>query len=150
MSLSQLCNCNFGSTKLNATGSFGVGYTLLDATGSIASARTTAGVYQTAPGIYAANVSFPDDFHGQILWDTGTTFMTASYATEQYNVEANDPSVARNVSFIRDMTGGRWQIESNMMKFYAEDNVTLVAEFELFDDAGVPTMDAVFERLKKP
>lgn len=143
MPLSQLKNVNFGRTKLNATGSLGVGYQLLDVTGSIVSPRTTAGVYQTAPGIYAAYVPFPDNFKGQILWDTGTHyFLTASYAAEEYNGEAN------KIDQIYDIQFGRWRIVGNQMIFFKEDNSTEVARFNLFDDAGNPTMDAVFERIK--
>jgi hypothetical protein len=94
MSLQQVRNCNFGRLKANATGSSGVGFTLLDTTGSIVLSRTTSGVYQTAPGIYGAYIEFPDDFRGQILWDTGAAFATTFYATEAYNVEENDPKVA--------------------------------------------------------
>lgn len=294
MPLSQLRNVNFGRTRLNATGSTGVGYQLLDETGAVESARTTTGVYQTAPGIYAAYISFPDDFRGQVLWDTGTTFPSTFYATEQYNVEENDPRVASihaqttyvsgtvsgisssidavanvlnvvsgnvdnvfdvltqvsgNVDQINDttlqtfstvssmqsqvtqmsgtindiydivfdlsgtitslsssanilsssvyaisssatlisasaaiidnsvsmlsgaiadlagITGtlgnietkvdrlidiqyGRWFIDNNQMIFYKEDNVTEVARFDLFDENGNPTMDAVFDRVK--
>lgn len=252
MPLSQLRNVNFGRTRLNATGSTGVGYQLLDETGTVQSSRTTTGVYQTAPGIYAAYISFPDNFRGQVLWDTGTAFLTASYATEQYNVEENDPRVAltyANTNYITssvdyisstlhvvsgtissiqtqvtqmsgtlnnvydlvfDLSGtinilsssvnaisssatlisssaaiidnsvsmlsgaiadlagitgtlgsieskidrlvnieyGRWHIINNQMIFYKEDNTTEVARFNLFDDSGNPTMDAVFERVK--
>jgi hypothetical protein len=144
MPLSQLRNVNFGRTRLNATGSSGVGYQLLDTSGGVVSSRTTTGVYQTAPGIYAAYVSFPDDFRGQILWDTGTTFVTASYATEQYNYEENNP----RVDSIYDVQFGRWRIVGDQMLFYKEDNATEIARFNLFDDAGNPTMDAVFERVK--
>jgi uncharacterized protein YoxC len=280
MPLSQLRNVNFGRTRLNATGSTGVGYQLLDETGSVQSSRTTTGVYQTAPGIYAAYITFPDNFRGQVLWDTGTTFPSTFYATEQYNVEENDPRVASvhaqttyisgatagisssvgsvisvlsqvsgNVDQINDttlqtfstvssmqsqvtqmsgtindiydivfdlsgtitslsssanilsssvyaisssatlisasaaiidnsvsmlsgaiaelagITGtlgnietkvdrlidiqyGRWFIDNNQMIFYKEDNVTEVARFDLFDENGNPTMDAVFDRVK--
>ena len=144
MPLSQLRNVNFGRTRLNATGSSGVGYQLLDTSGGVVSSRTTTGVYQTAPGIYAAYVSFPDNFRGQILWDTGTTFVTASYATEQYNYEENNPKV----DSIYDVQFGRWRIVGDQMLFYKEDNATEIARFNLFDDAGNPTMDAVFERVK--
>lgn len=105
MPLQQLRNVNFGRLRLNATGASGVGYQLLDETGAVSAARTTAGVYQTAPGIYAAYVSFPDNFRGQILWDTGTVFATASYATEQYNVEENDPRIATIDDNVRYLTG---------------------------------------------
>lgn len=158
MALSQLKNVNFGRTRLNATGSLGVGYQLLDTVGSVVSSRTTTGVYQTAPGIYAAYVSFPDNFRGQILWDTGTIFVTASYATEQYNYEENNPKVDSVYNVVTSMTGtlnsiydiqyGRWRIVGDQMIFYKEDNSTEVARFDLFDDAGNPTMDAVFERTR--
>jgi len=160
MTLSQLRNVNFGSNKANATGSLGVGYTLLDYAGSTVQARTTAGVYQllSGSGIYAAYISFPDGFRGQVMWDTGTAFSKTYYAAEQYNVEENDPRVAQthqmmmsvtgSIQFLRDMTAGRWIIENNQMKFYAEDNATLVAVFDLYDSAGVPSMDTVFERVK--
>lgn len=157
MALQQLRNCDFGSGKLNATGSSGVGYTLLDTTGAVAVARTTSGVVQIAPGIYSAYVSFPDDFRGQILWDTGTTFSSTYYATEQYNVEENDPKVASTYSAVTQISGtigsiydmqfGRWKILNDQMIFYKEDNVTEIARFDLFDESGNPTMDAVFERV---
>jgi hypothetical protein len=146
--------------KSNATGSTGVGYTLIDQNGTEIQARTVSGVYQTTSGsgIYAAYIPFPDGFHGQVVWDTGTAFTRKYYATEQYNVEENDPRVGEtlqmvstvtgSIQLIRDMTTGRWILENNQMKFFKEDNVTLVATFDLYDDAGVPTMDSVFERVK--
>ena len=158
MPLSQLRNVNFGRTRLNATGSTGVGYQLLDETGAVEVSRTTTGVYQTAPGIYAAYISFPDNFRGQVLWDTGTAFLTASYATEQYNVEENDPRVAdtntkvttmqTDMQRLIDIEYGRWKIIGNQMIFYKEDNSTVIATYNLFDDLGVPSMDAVFDRVK--
>ena len=158
MPLSQLRNVNFGRTRLNATGSTGVGYQLLDETGTVQTSRTTTGVYQTAPGIYAAYISFPDNFRGQVLWDTGTAFLTASYATEQYNVEENDPRVAdtntkvttmqTDMQRLIDIEYGRWKIIGNQMIFYKEDNSTVIATYNLFDDLGAPSMDAVFDRVK--
>lgn len=160
MSLLQVRNVNFGSRKSNATGSLGVGYTLVDNSGAEAQSRTTVGVYQilSGSGLYAANILFPDDFNGQVLWDTGVAFSKTYYAIEQYNVEENDPKVADtwqmvttitgSIKLLRDMTAGRWIIENDQMKFYAEDNTTLVATFDLFDDVGSPTMDSVFERVK--
>ena len=160
MPLSQLRNCNFGRSKANATGSTGVGYTLLNTAGAEVQARTTVGVYQltSGSGLYAAYISFPDSFRGQLMWDTGAAFPTSSYAVESYNVEENNPKVDDNwqmlnsitgsIGVIRDMTEGRWKIVSNQMIFYASDNVTEVARFDLFDDVGSPTMDAVFERTK--
>lgn len=60
MLLQQLRNVNFGRTRANATGSTGVGYTIMDVSGSVVSPRTTIGVYQleSGSGIYAAYVTF--------------------------------------------------------------------------------------------
>lgn len=160
MSIFQLRNCNFGIAGANATGSTGVGYTLLDTTGVTVSPRATAGVYQltSGSGLYAAYVSFPDAFHGQIMWDTGTAFVSASYAVEQYNVEENDPKISLTHGMVTQMSGalsdvyninfGRWKIIANQMIFYKDDNATELVRFNLFDELGVPSMDAIFERRK--
>lgn len=168
MPVLQLRNANFGSTRANVTGSLGVGYTVLDQAGNTVIPRTTVGVYQLASGsgLYAAYVSFPDSFHGQIMWDcpsiTGSVgqILSQSFATEQYNVEENDPKVASTWQIVNNMSGtlealydaqfGRWQIINNQMLFYAPDNVTLLATFNLFDESGAPTMDAVFQRVLVP
>jgi hypothetical protein len=47
-----------------------------------------------------------------------------------------------------DIQYGRWKIYDNQMIFYAEDNITEVARFNLFDENGVPTVDAVFDRVR--
>jgi len=160
MPLDQLRNSNFGSNKANATGSTGVGYTIMDASGSIVAPRTTVGVYQleSGSGLYAAYVNFPDSFRGQIMWDTGTAFATKSYAVEQYNVEENNPKIddidlrvtqmSGTMGQLYDIQFGRWHIIANQMVFYREDNVTEIARFNLFDENGAPSMDAVFERVK--
>jgi len=57
-------------------------------------------------------------------------------------------TVSSKIRSLYDMNFGRWKIVSNQMVFYKEDNVTVVATFNLFDDVGAPTMDAVFERVK--
>lgn len=172
MALDQLKNVNFGKNRANATGSTGVGYTVLDISGSIITPRTTTGVYQltSGSGLYAAYVSWPDDFRGQILWDTGTAFSATCYATEDYNVEQNDPlikdifdktcdisgtveqtftkmcAVSGAIADICHFTTGRWIISGNQMSFYRQDNVTRIAVFDLFDQDGNPSSDCVFER----
>ena len=176
--LQQLRLANFGKTKANATGSSGVGYQLIGYDGTTAMGRTTTGVYQSAPGIYAAYINFPDNFRGQILWDTGTIFPETYYASEQHNTEENLPDaiydklvdidtkveglgnsvtgsidikldvLSNKIDDIFHMTTGRWKIEQNQMIFYKDDNLTEVMRFDLFDDLGNPTMDAVFDRRK--
>lgn len=160
MPVSLVKSVNFGSSLANLTGSSGVGYAIFNTTGGVVSPRTTSGVYQlaTGSGIYAAYVTFPDTFHGHIFWDAPSGSITASYATEEFNVEANDPRVASTWEMVNSMTGtlqsvydigfGRWRIVNNQMLFYKADNTTLVATFDLYDSSGNPTMDGVFERRK--
>lgn len=163
--IQQLRNVNFGRSHADLTGSSGVGYSILDYSGSIVTPRTTTGVYQlmSGSGLYAAYIDFSDGFRGQIMWDcpafsgSGGSFQQ-TYATEGYNVEENDPKVAQTydavnsvtgtIQSIHDMNYGRWKLDktSNQMLFYAPDNVTLIATFNLFDDAGNPVFDGVFER----
>ena len=52
------------------------------------------------------------------------------------------------IAQLYDVQYGRWKIVSNQMIFYKEDNSTVVATYNLYDQGGVPTMDAVFERTK--
>jgi len=166
MPLTLLQNANFGRNRADVTGSTGVGYTVLDVAGAVVSPRTTTGVYQltSGSGIYAANVTYPDNFNGQILWDcpaiTGSMslILSKSFATEEQNVQANDPKVADTWQMVNSVTGsiqrlidsayGRWHIIGNQMNFYKEDNVTLVATYNLYDDLVAPSMDAVFQRIK--
>lgn len=54
--------------------------------------------------------------------------------------------IATDAAFIKQIEGGRWKIEANQMIFYASDNVTEVARFNLFDEARSPTMISPFDR----
>ncbi len=174
MSLSQVRNCNMGPFKGFLTGTSGVGYTLLNSDGSTEQFRTTVGVSEQFPGcgIYAASISFPDQFNGTILWDTGETI--PKFASEQYNTEENNPIVNKNnqllqqltgssdfitgsmgtlltnIEFLVDMEGGRWSINptTKKMTFYKDDNVTPIATFYLFDVNGNPSVDQVSTRYR--
>jgi hypothetical protein len=151
----KLLSVNFGKLKADALGPLGVGYQLLDRDGNELAARTTTGVYQTAPGIYAVMVSLSNNFVGHILWDTGSYFTSVSYASEHYNeIESLGDLynvVAEMDSRIQDiyhMQFGRWKIINKQMIFYKADNITEIARFDLFDDSGNPSAEAVFERVK--
>jgi hypothetical protein len=91
--LLQLMTSNFGAFKGNLTGASGVGYKLLSYDNTVVQPRTTTGVYQVtgSSGMYAAWVSFPDYFHGSIVWDTGD--VPILHAVEQFNYETANPNV---------------------------------------------------------
>lgn len=151
----QLKTSNFGKSKGGAVGTGGVGYKLLDRNGQVVVPRTTNGVYESAPGIYGAIVNIPDNFIGQIIWDTGTHFPEVFYASEEVKImHADDITqslsiMMSDISFLRAMTAGRWKITDDAhMVFYGEDNVTEVAKYELKDMEGKRSVLSTFERLK--
>jgi hypothetical protein len=158
MSLQQLRTVNFGRNRADATGSNGINYMVFDATGSLIS-QSSSDVYQvtSGSGIYSAYINFPDNFHGQIFWSTGTAFPTASYAIEEFNVEANNPyvtennvmlkSAALNIQTLLTVAVGRWKIENNQLFFFNDNSPGVVATFNLLDDKGIPSMSNVFERV---
>lgn len=159
MPYTLLQNVNFGVTKADLTGSSGVGYTLISNDGQIVTSRTTQGVYQVAPGIYSANVEYPDGFVGQILWDAPETVdRPVTYAIEDQNHLANNPKVEEiysqllllsgSIDFIRQIESGRWRIIDNQMIFYRDDNATPLATFNLYDQYGTPTENEVVERVR--
>lgn len=57
--------------------------------------------------------------------------------------------VETDVELIKQVETGRWKIIANQMLFYDETD-TVILTFNLFDDAGFPSMDNVFERQPTP
>ncbi len=53
-----------------------------------------------------------------------------------------------DVSFIRNIEGGKWEIVNNQMIFYTEDNGTEVARFNLYNNTGVPGEENIFKRVR--
>jgi hypothetical protein len=51
-----------------------------------------------------------------------------------------------DLSFVKNIEGGKWHIVGNQMIFYEEDNVTEVCRFNLFDSNGTPTMTDSYKR----
>jgi len=165
---------NLGKSRSGLSGS--VGYKILDETGGEVQARTMTGVFEltASSGMYGAFVVFPNDLRGSIVWDSGPADSSLVYAVEEYNytqvgqnsdqiltssvaasgstqsIELMLTQVSASVDFIRHIEGGRWKIDTstNQMTFYKDDNVTVVAVFDLKDSSGSPTSDAPFERVR--
>jgi len=53
-----------------------------------------------------------------------------------------------NISNIKSFNDGKWEILNNQMIFYASDNITEIARFNLFDSAGQPSELNVYKREK--
>jgi len=57
-----------------------------------------------------------------------------------------DTIIWADVTFIKAIEGGKWEIASNQMIFYDDDNTTVIATFNLFDSAGDPAMTEIYKR----
>jgi hypothetical protein len=157
MSNTLVKTANFGITR---SGLGTVGYTLFDVNGVEISSRSSMGIYEIGlmTGIYGANITFPDQFNGTVLWDTGQGDDTV-YASEEQNFTNSTVSLTPEIQdikntlgtdlvFVRDMLGGRWHIdhENYQMVFYKADNLTEVARFNLRDKNSDPSYLSVFDR----
>lgn len=56
--------------------------------------------------------------------------------------------ISTDVKFVRDIEGGKWEITNNQMIFYAEDNITEIARFNLYNENGVLSNTNIFSRIK--
>lgn len=95
--------------------------------------RYTASFASVTAGQFHLSVTCPDD----------------RVQGEHFEVEDADlDSIATDVTFAKNMLGGRWKIDrtAKTMTFYEDDNTTIVATFSLWDIDGVAAWDNIFER----
>lgn len=99
---------------------------------------------------------------GELVDLNGDPIMTGVYGNLRvYNYLLNSDQITEtvwsdtvaqvlldDVSFIKDIEGGRWRIKDQQMIFYASDNSTEVARFNLFSKTGAPADDNVYERVR--
>ncbi len=88
---------------------------------------------------------------GRTLTTPGDYKATVSALALEANVQAHAAAALTadaKLEFIKQINGGRWKIVGNQMIFYKEDNTTVVATFNLFDQNGNPSMVNVFDRQK--
>lgn len=90
---------SFGGSHTGLVGT--VGIAILNADGTVHTARATAGIYEIGGGCYGKEVTFADDFEGLLKWDTGGG--SPVYAVEEYLYGVNviqvsgDSSAADNL-----------------------------------------------------
>lgn len=77
-----------------------------------------------------------------------TPYVAGTAAHVVTSTSSSLSTVASDMSFVKSIQGGRWKIDNNKMLFYDDDNVTLIAEFNLYDSTGTPSETSVFERVR--
>jgi len=61
-------------------------------------------------------------------------------------VTVHDLALQVDLALVRQVETGRWRILGDQMIFFGADDVTPILTFDLKDQAGLPTMENVFER----
>jgi hypothetical protein len=146
MPVNLIKTVNFGTSKAGVST---VGYKLYNATGVQSGSRITSDVGEVTSnsGIYSASVHLAEGFTGYVLWDTGES--TPVFASEDIDNVINTLTlVSSSVDFTKDMTAGRWKLDTSLkqMIFYKDDNSTVVARFGMSGSDGSPTVSEVHER----
>jgi hypothetical protein len=80
--------------------------------------------------------------------DSGSTKIARTGADSDTLETLSDQidSITTDVTFLKDIEGGKWKIEANQMIFCKSDNLTEIARFNLKDSSGNPAMTNVFQR----
>lgn len=138
---------NFGYSKQGLLTD--VHYEIFNSDGSIYLSRRQDNVIEFGNGTYGVPLSFSNKGSFVIAWEIEGTSYTASEEIIVFDYKSDEMTDIKNdISFIRNIEGGRWKIENNQMIFYSEDNATEIARFNLFDDKGSPSNIHVFERMR--
>jgi len=83
------------------------------------------------------------------LYGTGKLVDNSVWATVQNDMVGSDviKSIATDVTYLRDIEGGKWELVGNQMIFYAADNTTEVSRFNMFDsDGNATTTGDIYKR----
>ena len=95
--------------------------------------------YDTALSGIQADLDDPDQYKAD-------TSGLASEATVSDIKLKTDTISWEDITFLKDVEGGKWKIIDNQMIFYKADNTTEIARFDLFNKFGISTTENVFER----
>jgi len=112
-----------------------------DETDNLVSSITMSEVATT--GVYRATVTSTSN-----VW--GIVSCPSLGISDIVRINPNIIQSATDLAFLKDIEGGRWIIVGTQMVFYAVDNVTEVARFNLLDNNGNATanMANVTERVR--
>jgi hypothetical protein len=63
------------------------------------------------------------------------------------DLSVHDIALQGDLALVRQMQTGRWHIVGDQMIFYGDDGTTPILTCDLRDQAGLPSMESVFERV---
>ena len=94
-----------------------------------------------APGQYVAHYEVTD---GAVTYPLDEDLIVRDFALQSTLVAS-----AADIALIRAIEAGSWVMAANQIIFYDEGG-TEVARFNVFDEAGLPSMDDIFSRRRVP
>lgn len=79
--------------------------------------------------------------------DAGATLVSRyGFNSTEEDDSAVINQMATDITFIRNAESGKWEIVDNQMIFYTPDGLTEIMRFNLFNEAGDPSMVSVYKR----
>lgn len=82
--------------------------------------------------------------HGNLMIQN--SLISNKMVTKEVWEDAAAVQLIADVSFVKDIEGGKWEIVGNQMIFYKEDNTTEVARFDLFNASGQAAETNIMKR----
>ena len=129
--------CRFSNSRAGSN----VYLTILKSDMTVHRARSNTDIVEFGGGSFGIDILFEETGSYIFLWDIDTTSLKS---VDVVNVGEN---TTNDIKFIKQINGGRWKIYNNQMIFYAEDNTTVIATFDLFDKNGDANDIDVAERV---
>jgi hypothetical protein len=118
---------------------------------------TGAGEVEVFPVTALANVAGTSTW--RLLW-ASATLAVGQYVAEYKlldvygqecvvpeDIVVHDLALQADLALVRQVETGRWRVVANQMIFYGDDGLTPILTFNLKNEAGIPAMDEVFERV---
>lgn len=107
-------------------------------------------VYRNAGYLFSHVFTNTGVYFVKVVSSFGVSYFDTIQVKPSIWTEGGADSLVSNITDIKDMTMGRWKVDTtlNRMIFYATDNVTIVAQYDLKDAAGNAVSTSVFERIR--
>lgn len=117
---------------------------------------TPPAIVEIGLGMYGFTPAASDIANGTAYLIDGTASANPRYASGSLqpgvNVNVDVAAILALVTANNNMLYGKWVINTtaNQLLFYAPDNTTVIATFDLKDDSGNPSSSLVYQRIVHP
>jgi hypothetical protein len=99
---------------------------------------------EIAGGFYKYTFSTYNDAYDYVIRADGGNTLSAP---DRYKMSANDLGQVTNpLNLVKKIEANKMKIETNQLKIYEDDGVTVAKTYDLFDENGSPSMTSVFQR----